>query len=55
MTKQQNNKPGEAVSYAVTANEYDSRNRLVSTRVNDGTRDIYTQYAYDNVGNMVRW
>ena len=55
MTKQQNNKPGEAVSYAVTENEYDSRNRLVSTRVNDGTRDIYTQYAYDNVGNMVRW
>ena len=53
-TKQQNNKPGEAASYVVTENEYDSRNRLVCTKVNDGTRDIYTQYAYDNVGNMVK-
>ena len=53
-TKQQNNKPGEAVSYAITENEYDSRNRLITTKVNDGERDIYTQYAYDNVGNMVK-
>lgn len=49
-TKEQNNKPGEAEHYAVTEYEYDSRNRLTCVKVNDGERDIYTQYAYDNVG-----
>ena len=53
-TKQQNNEPGKAESYAVTEYEYDSRNRLVTVKQNDGTRDIYTQYAYDNAGNMVK-
>lgn len=52
--KTQNNKPGEAESYSVTEYEYDGRNRLITTKVNDGERDIYTQYAYDNVGNMVK-
>ena len=38
-------------SYTETENEYDNRNRLVSVRINDGERDIYTQYAYDGAGN----
>ncbi len=38
----------------VTAYEYDSRNRLVTVKVNDGSRDIYTQYAYDNADNPVK-
>ena len=54
MSKQQNNKIGESVSYTQAENEYDSRNRIVSTKVNDGTSDIYTQYAYDSMGNMTK-
>ncbi|MBR5152041.1 MAG: RHS repeat-associated core domain-containing protein [Clostridia bacterium] len=54
MTKQQNNAVGETICYAVTEHEYDNRNRLVATKVNDGTRDIYTQHAYDAMGNMLR-
>ena len=54
MTKQQNNKPGEAESYTITENEYDCRNRLITVKVNDGTRNIYTQYAYDSVGNITK-
>ena len=54
-TKQQNNKIGEAVSYSETVNEYDSRNRLSLTKVNDGTEDIYTQYQYDAMNNMTAY
>ena len=43
-----------ASSYTETENEYDNRNRLVSVRINDGERDIYTQYAYDGAGNVVK-
>ncbi len=53
-TKKQNNQAGATVSYQITEKEYDNRNRLVSTKVNDGTTDIYTQYAYDNMGNLLK-
>ncbi len=53
-TREQNNNMGGRESYKVTEYEYDSRNRLITVKVNDGSRDIYTQYAYDNVGNMVK-
>jgi len=53
-TREQNNEIGRTEHYKVTKYEYDSRNRLVCEQVNDGERDIYTQYAYDNVGNLVK-
>ena len=52
--KQQNNAPGTAKSYATTEMEYDGRNRVTAVKQNDGTRDIYTQYAYDAVGNTIK-
>ena len=51
-SRQKNNQPGETAAYTETENEYDSRNRLICVKVNDGNRNIYTQYAYDGVGNM---
>lgn len=53
-TREQNNELGKSEHYKVTKYEYDSRNRLVCVQVNDGSRDIYTQYAYDNVGNVIK-
>ena len=52
--KNQNNLAGGDKTYSVTEYEYDVRNNPVSVKVNDGTRDIYTQFAYDNVGNMIK-
>ena len=53
--EQQNNKPGEAESYSVVRNIYDSRNRLVSSIGNDGTEDKITAYEYDGNGNVTKF
>ena len=53
-TKELVNVTNSAEEYRTTEYEYDSRNRLVTVKVNDGSRDIYTQYAYDNAGNPVK-
>ena len=52
--KQQSNRTYKPTAYRETEYEYDSRNRLVAVKQNDGTRDVYTQYKYDNVGNVLR-
>ncbi len=53
-TKELVNVTNSAEEYRTTEYEYDSRNRLVTVKVNDGSRDIYTQYAYDNADNPVK-
>ena len=54
LKKVQSNKPGQPTAYTQTAFEYDQRNRLIVQISYDGITPIYTQYKYDNVGNVLK-
>ncbi len=49
-----NNKAGQSTAYREVCYEYDSMHRPTVIKTNDGTRDIYTQYAYDSMGNVTK-
>lgn len=54
-TKQNNNTPNDTESYNISKYSYDTNGRIIMTEdVIDSTNSRYSQYYYDNDGNLIK-